>query len=274
MGKTRTGPKSRGRAGKKGWPSKTRSMPWRSGSSRPTLALSGIKAGLRAPTSVHRFTRWSSTVNCGLTSTVGGVYTMNASNQDAGTSTPVAFGTPTANTGGAGGNQGYQVGAGMQFLLTDVPSYTDFTSLFDHYTIEQVDVEIDCLLNSAAGASSTVTSGINTALMPSVTYVPDFDDSSPPTTGASISEYQRAKTWTFRGSGKPLTFSIKPRTAVQIFRGVTSAYAAGAENTAINLAYNDVPHYGVKLWFDNVTSDIDQTFRVRLKYHLKFQDPK
>lgn len=268
MPKVRGSVKSRRTGGKKGWPSKTRSFPWRKGSARPAMALSGMKRGVSSAASVHRFTRWASTTEVDVYDVGGGAITSRVTNEDAGTTTAIVVGGPTVN-GPGGAASGYQLGGAISFQLNNVPAYTDFTGLFNHYTIEQVDIEVDCLSNSAGLSSGQV--------MPTITYVPDFDDASVPTTGASISEYQRAKTWTFRGSGHPLKFSIKPRTAITVFRSaVTSAYAAGAEGTSLNLGYVDVPHYGIKFWLDNMqaSSGAGVQLRFKMKYHLKFQDPK
>lgn len=271
MPRTRVSPKT-WKGTKKGWPSKTRSFPWRKGSAKPTMALSGMKTGVSNPSSVHRFTRWAASIVVDLQNS-GAVPVPRSSNSDAGTTNPITVGGATTTNTPAGTGESF--GGNIKFMIDDLPGATDFTSLFDHYTIEQVDIEVNCLQNTAA---VNVTNADN--VMPSITYVPDFDDSAVPTTGASIREYQRARTHTFRGSGKPLKFSIKPRTAVAVYRtAISSAYAAGAEGTALNLSYTDVPHYGIKFWVDNMAFDLTNPYtacdlQFRMKYHLKFQDPK
>lgn len=239
-------------------------------STKPAEGLKGIRVGVsKAPIS-HRFTRWAPTFLLETQSAGGGVYTVSATNQDGGgTTVPFTLSAATADV-----VNGAQFGAGVDWTLGDLPAKSDFTSLFDHYSIEQVDVEIDCLQNSAASGASGATV---TSAMPSITYVPDFDDSAAPASANEINEYQRAKVWTFRGSGKPLKFSIKPRTALTVYQGITSAYAAGPENVSLNLAYPDVPHYGLKFWVNNMeatgTNGAD-TLRVKMRYHLRFTDPK
>lgn len=260
---------------KKGWPSKTRTYPWRAGGPRPAvLALGGIKAGLTNPSSVHRFTRWSSTMVLDLAPPVAGVYAPRVSNQDALLGTTYPFTLSSASGPNLPSGTGENWGGSIKFQLSDLPKYTDFTSLFDHYTIEQVDIEMDLIQNSA-----NLNHGGVGGTMPSITYVPDFDDNNVPADGSALSQYQRSRTFTFRGSGKPLKFSIKPRVATTVYRtAITSAYAAGAENTPLNLTYTDVPHYGVKFWFDNWPVSADGTIgaqlRVRMRYHLKLQDPQ
>lgn len=269
------GPKSRPSSKtSRSWSTKSR-KPF-SRSRRPALGLKAMVTSVRAPSSVHRFTRWASTQQVDLDSAGGAnIPRVQPNNTGEGTSQPITV--SSASTPGPN-LMGFSFAGSVQFMLTDLPAVSDFTSLFDHYTIEQVDVEVDCLQNTA----QLQYGGNSGSCMPSIIYVPDFDDAALPATGAALAEYQRAKTWTFKGSGKPLKFSIKPRTALTVYRtGVTSAYAAGPESTSLNLAYNDVPHYGIKFWLDNVMPDGNSgtggsgtVFRVKMKYHLKFLDPK
>jgi len=264
--------KARSMKKRKGWPSKTRSYPWRSGSSRPAEALMGLRTGRSKPASVHRFTRWGGTYVMEVYDAGGGVAAVRIKSDGATASDPIEVGnlTTTSFTTGA------SFAGAMQFRLGDLPSVGDFTSLFDHYAIEQVDIEFDSLQNSAqVGAATTPVETI-----PSIVYCPDFDDATLPADAAELAEYQRAKTWTFRGSGKPLKISLKPRTALTVFRsGVTNAYSAGPEGNAVNVSYTDVPHYGLKFWVDNMPAPTIGAatlagIRFKVKYHLKFLDPK
>lgn len=234
-----------------------------------------MKVGVPRTSNVHRFTRWAGTVIL-RTADVGGGVQQAISDVDAGSTNPITVGNTSDEplTG-----FGVQFGGAAQFRLDNLPQYTDFTALYDHYAIEQVDVEMDCLANSAP-TSNDPNFPTNQGKMPSITYVPDFDDANVPVTASNINEYQRAKTFTFRGSGKPLKFSIKPRTAVTIYRsGVTSAYAPAAEGMPLDLGYIDIPHYGFKFWINNMPAAVDNLsgpapIRVKLRYHLKFLDPR
>jgi len=257
---------------RKGWPSKTRSYSWRKGSARPAETLTGMKAGVSKASTVHRFTRWGPKLAVTNYDYGGGVTEFQVLSDDGGTSIPLSVGNTTVDTTAPGTGQ-YKFGGAMEFKLTDVPSTSDFTNLFDRYEIEQVDIEINNVHNSSTGTNG------NTA-MPVITYVPDFDDSAIPANASVISQYQRAKTWTFRGDGKPLKISLKPRVQVPVYQsGMTSAYSAGAAGTKVDLAYSAVPHYGLKLWLENcysgttpVVGQTNLTFKV--KYHLKFLDPR
>lgn len=200
----------------------------------------------------------------------GGVTGMQVGSDDNTVTIPLSIGSPTADTT-ANATQ-YKLGGSMQWTIADVPSSSEFTTLFDRYEIEQVDVEVNCTQNSA-------TVGIVNS-MPTITYVPDFDDATVPANPSTISQYQRAKTWTFRGDGKPLKFSVKPRVQVPVYRtGVTFAYQAGGPHTLVDLGNTDVPHYGLKFFLENLlsgTSPIqgETNITFKCKYHFKFLDPR
>lgn len=262
------GPKARGPAASKAWARKTRTY-----TRTKAEALKGVRLGVRKAPSVHKFTRWGPTLELYCTDAGGGIFTASCTDTSAGTAAPnVTLSSATADTGGGG-----QFGGGVEFRLSDVPDVNDFTHLFDHYTIEQIDIEISQLQNSAAVGGSG--GGTQQAVMATLNYTPDFDDSAAPANQNEIYQYQRMKQWTFRGSGTPLKFAIKPRTALTVYQtGITSAYAAGGENTSVNVAYPDVPHYGFKFWLNNLMGQsgpgVGGILRMKCKYHFSFVDPK
>jgi hypothetical protein len=268
MPKVRSSVKAR-KGAKKGWPSKTRSYAWRKGETRPTEALKGLKVSVTKPPTAHRFTRWGPTFNM-INYDIGGGITGFKIVGDDTPASPLFLGTPAAD--GAGVSQ-WQIGGAFEFALPDVSAYTDFTSLFDQYSIEQVDIEFDDVHNTSIG-------GAGISSLPQICYVPDFDDSAIPGNARAVSEYQRAKVWTFRGDGKPLKVSVQPRVAVPIYNGISApGYATGTAGMLYNVTTPTMPFYGMKLWFRNLTSgptiaEGQTNIRFKVKYHLKFNDPK
>lgn len=266
------------RRGPKSWTSKrtkpSYARPARSTAYRKRVgaaaALSGMKPGVPKASSVHRFTRWGPQLTLVSYDAGGGIKAFQILNEDGATTTPISISSPFTDSTG---DEMRALGGSAQWRLSDLPGVTDFTNLFDHYTIEQVDVEVNDTHNHSSSDS-------NQQSMPTITYTPDFDDTTVPTAASTIAEYQRAKTHTFRGDGKPLKFSIKPRVAQPVYRqSVTSAYMAGPENTRINTTYNDVSHFGLKFWMNQLaaynTPDTGATrITFKMKYHLKFADPK
>lgn len=247
---------------------------------KPAITYAGIGRSLRAAPNSHRFSRWTATQD--LVTFDSGTYIGLANNPDNGAVTiplTVTGGAATADTSGVGNS--YMCGGAMQFRITDLPGYTDFTNLFDQYRIDQVDVEISHLFNSSTSGGSPGSPPLAGATMPTVMYCPDFDDAVVPTSQTQLAARQRTKQWTFRGDGGPLKFSVKPRIASLVYKtsGTTIGYTVADQSTWVNQAFTDVPSYGVKLWFQ----DMFQTtggptgmthFRVKMRYHLSCKDPE
>lgn len=242
------------------------------------LALTRASRIPRTPTSM-RFTRGSPGTELYTNSNTGASPTIVLATDVGGTSSQFSIGPANIQPGSAGG---FQFGVGMQFKLSDVLKNVEFQNLFDHYSIDQVELEVSYLKNAA---NVTPTSGTSTASMPSVAYAPDFDDASVPL-ATDVLERQRVKNWTFRGDGQPLRIKLQPRTANLVYRDNAAttyiAYSARpGKSTILDLAYNDVPHYGLKMWFSDVLATAastgvtgDSIFRFRLVYRLTMYDPK
>lgn len=265
----RTSPKSWGRRKAGGKKSARKSAP-RTGKGAQGLA-GRVKAVRSAPNS-HRFSRPSPTYN--IVSNVGGAPSISVIRDDVTTTGSTPFTLLGLNASSYGATDVYQFGGSLQFKLSDVTAYSDFTELFDHYTIDQVDIEVTNLHNSANTQQFA-------ALMPTIMYVCDFDDATPPVAAQYMNEFQRAKSWTFRGDGQPLKFSVRPRIASTVYAtGVTAAYGPGKQGQLIDSDRTDVPFYGVKFWIQDAyitgtSAAIGETnLRWKMKYHLKMVDPK
>lgn len=270
----RTSPKSWSRRSSKGSkPSGTRRRNPTRTVGKAAQGLAGRVKAVRSAPNSHRFARPSPTYN--LVSNVGGIAPSLTVVSDDVTTTST---NPFTVLGLAGssyfGPDVYQMGGSLQFRLSDVTDFTDFTELFDHYTIEQVDVEVSNLHNSSGATDAR-------SIMPTLNYVCDFDDATPPAAPQTLANFQRAKSWTFRGDGQPLKFSVRPRIAQTVYTtGLTSAYGPGKQGQLLDCDRTDIPFYGIKFWLQDVyvsgtSAAIGETnLRWKLKYHLKMVDPK
>lgn len=136
------------------------------------------------------------------------------------------------------------------FQLSNLPSYSEFTTLFDMYRLAKVKITFYPAFNVAAATDNAVPNrnpGIGRIYM-----VTDFNDSTPPTTVDSLLEYDKCKV---RYLAKPVVHTVMwPRVASTIFQtGMTAAYGTG-KPMWINSAYPSVPHYGFK-WAIQVNAD-------------------
>lgn len=265
------------RAGPKAWSSRRaaptsrpRRYARRSTVPRPlALTTNGTRPALGAAPFMHKFTRMAATIDWvsnGATSPL-----VEAKLDTGSVSAPCILGLPIADFSGV--PQLYSLGAAWQFALTDVTAYSEFTALFDQYRIDQVDFEVSNLHNSSDATT-------NVSVMPTLMYAPDYDDASVPSTAGELLTRQRTQSWTFRGNGVPLKFSVKPRYLNNVYRdSLTSAYNVAAPGY-LDVDSNNVPYYGVKMWLQNcyITSPGgpkgEVHLRFKLTYHLSFKDPQ
>lgn len=146
----------------------------------------------------------------------------------------LTLGTVTASP--AGGDI-YDVPFALQFRMGDVVSSLDFQNVFDKYKITSAKVKVQTTLNTAQQ---------NTVPIPFIDYVADKDDWSP-STPADFREKMGTKTKYFSGSRPAITMGVKPVPAAEIYNTLTfTGYAVPGRAPFINMAYPDVPHYGIK----------------------------
>lgn len=249
--------------------SATRSTSYR----KRVLTLKGTGVSVRKAKETVKFDRKVPTLY--MCSNLGGVVPtigIKADDTTSAASIPISLGGINADTCGTA--DVYQFGGAMEFKLSDVTEFADFTNLFDQYSIQQVDMVITDLHNVATESQAG-------QVRPTIKYVVDCDDATVPAAAQTVNAYQNVKSWTFRGDGQPLRISIKPRVATTVYRtGITSAYGPAKEGMLLDVDNVDVPHYGLKMWFQDcffsgTSSQIGKTkLRFELTYRLKFNAPK
>lgn len=121
----------------------------------------------------------------------------------------------------------------IQFKLSDLPDYSEFTNLFDEYCISRVKIHF----RPAALTNLTGTSYNN----PWFIYVVDKDDAATPTTYDTLMQYPSVR---IRSGVRDHMVSFKPRFSVSIYNGVSDAY--GSRTGYIDCSNAAVPHYGLK----------------------------
>lgn len=235
---------------------------------RPTTeGMTKRVPGVPKASNVHRFTRSGCAIN--IVSTLGSAGLLDVMTDVPGPAVPISLTSTTPTPTGV--SNSYSFGGSCQWQLNDLVNNTEFSALFDQYTIEQVDVEISNLHNSATATDAAQT-------MPTIVFVPDFDDAGLPASAQALEEYQRSRQWTFRGDGGPLKFSIKPRMSTVLYQAFTPAYAPGKEGQMLSMTNAGIPHYGFKFWVSDCYMSGgargETNLRIKMKYHLKFANPK
>lgn len=128
------------------------------------------------------------------------------------------------------------------FTLNGWSNYTEYTSLFDQYKIE----EIECWIEPFETQSSVQ------ALSGTLTSAVDIDDANTPTTIASVQDHQ----------GAIVTNGVcghyhrwKPHMAIAVYSGAFTSFA-NAPASWIDCASPGVQHYGVKTAITATTNAI------------------
>lgn len=149
-------------------------------------------------------------------------------------------------------------GVGWNFTFNQIADYTDFTSLYDGYTIDKVEMRF-VLFNNVAEK------------YPVLLLAPDYDDSAAPVGETDLLAMEGCRVLPFSPDKREHSIVVKPRISQTLFRtGVTSAYGWGKERQIIDMANVDTPHYGVRSWIVNYnsTDTPGAVIRVFLKYHF------
>lgn len=152
-------------------------------------------------------------------------------------------------------------GTGLTFKLTDLPSYTELTNLFDRFTIKKVDyrwyIEQD-------------PNNQTTKRFPILSWAHSFTTAGSPSALTDIQQYPSYRKVMFN-EDKPMTrmYSIRPSTlGVAYVSGVASSYKA-QWGVFLDTADPGAPHYGLKIWVDNlqagVTLNCEATYHVQLR---------
>jgi len=124
----------------------------------------------------------------------------------------------------------------LKFGLSDLPDYTEFTSLFDDYRICAVEVSFVPKFNML---SVTTTSSVITPILVTVL---DYDDNNTPSGISDLMEYDSVVVTNFDKSCKRI---VCPRWTTAAYSG-TSTWSYASNRGWVDAAYPDVYHYGIK----------------------------
>lgn len=184
------------------------------------------------------------------------------------------LGIPMANSPSPG-----HTAYGLDFKLSRLPQYTEFTALFDAYKITGVKLRIVPRYSN----SDLITLEGN-AFMPKPMYITaDQDDI---TVGASWTEVDAMQNEATKiipiisNNGSPITMylKVKPQTVLQTNPGTgLSTATAGQFSGWIDTIQPDVLHYGLKLLVPTkaqVDSKNRCEFDIFATYYLKFRNVK
>ena len=134
---------------------------------------------------------------------------------------------------------------GIAFQLSDLPSYSDFASLFDFYRIRGARIKF--IPRKTVNDDNSYNGDFYT--------VADYDDVISPTE-TDLQSKQGVKV---RYSiGRPWSIFIRPVASIPVYNGAlsTSAYAQARRRMWLDMANPSVPHYGLKWGWTQVQTPV------------------
>lgn len=130
------------------------------------------------------------------------------------------------------------------FQLALLPSYMEFTTLYDMYKINFVRMKFIFDKNESTTNATTASN-----LIPNIGIVKDYDDSS---SLASINDYLQYQSFRVQRFDKPVIIALKPRMAMAAYGGAAFTSYTSMGNQWIDCDSSTVQHYGVK-WYTDAT---------------------
>lgn len=141
-------------------------------------------------------------------------------------------------------------GVGFSFSLADIPQAVTFQKLFDQYRITGV------ALKAVPMTSTGVTVNPSVRML---SYI-DLDDANAPSLYSDVIQRSNVKDRTIvAGQARPLNTFLRPRWlnaayATSIVPGGGTGYTLGNRNTWIDTVDDQVPHFGMKYFFNTTNN--------------------
>lgn len=153
------------------------------------------------------------------------------------------------------------------FNMVNIPSVTDFTTLYDQYKIKGIKFTLIPKYNSV-DIGPNPTSG-NIIQQTQVATVLDYDDINNPGTLDVLLQYQSLK---ITRGGKTHSRYFKPSQLTNVYRGALVPDGHSVSKAKWNdMAYLDIVHYGVK-WAIQENASVPLNFDVKIDYYLAMKN--
>lgn len=158
----------------------------------------------------------------------------------------------------------------LNFTLSQVPSYTDFTTLYDQYRINGIKWTLIPRGNTAeitaSSGASTVFQGQSTGVFSAI----DYDDNTAPTSINQLCEYQNMK---MTRATQLHSRYLKPRVNTTGITNIGTGVTGPMMNTRgwLDCDFINVPHFGLKLALQQAVN-YNLTYDVKIDFYLAFKN--
>lgn len=150
----------------------------------------------------------------------------------------------------------------LSFTADQLPKWSSFATIFDRYRIREVEVFFQPQTNQM------VTSTGAAVFVPRLSVCVDFDDATAPGTVAEVQAYGNAITVP---GNRPVVRHFIPRAAGLAYKtAITSAYTELDPHIWKDVAYGDMPHYGLKWALTNTIAAGDMSYYLTVRMTVEF----
>lgn len=155
---------------------------------------------------------------------------------------------------------------GNYFQLADLPAYSEFTTLFDQYKIDKVEVWF-----KSQQRGITLQALANHGC---IYFAVDYDDVTTPSSAAALQQYENC---VVIEPEEDMYIEFKPHIAVSAF--TSSGFGTGYSNLKdqwIDIASPNVEHYGMKYLTnaDNLGGSYHNYWHILAKYHISCRNTR
>lgn len=130
------------------------------------------------------------------------------------------------------------------FKFNQLPNYADFLNMYDAYKIKKIIIRVE--------PTGTENDMVNMSSMSNkyIRVVHDYDDSGALVNESDYFEYQNMKS--YAAVGKAFRIVLYPRIAGLTYRTESTLGQSQVKSRFIDMAMQDVPHYGIKIYFPGI----------------------
>lgn len=151
----------------------------------------------------------------------------------------------------------------LVFNVDLLPQWNTFASLYDQYRIERVEVQFRPVATISTNQASTVN-------IPMIATAIDYTSRNLPTTFGQVEEYE---TCMIAAGTTNFVRAFRPRALTMVYRSaVSTGYGLVAPGTWLDVAYGDIPHYGLVYAMSTTNGNFSYEYLVR--YDLSFRNIK
>lgn len=160
--------------------------------------------------------------------------------------------------------------ASMFFRLSDIPNYTDFTSLYDQYRIVGIKVTLVNCAPVNTNAFNVTTGLFNPYTEGALISAVDLDDAG----AATVNQILEHDSCIIHGNGRKFTREFIPAVAQATYQSAGFTGYGSKQNMWIDTNSPAVEHYGLKIGVRNPGSALSSSvYQLFVTYVLEFKLP-